>query len=167
MRRTFGNACSAGGPARSGQVNDDAPSVTYAIRSYPRREPVPVRQSAHGAERILRSSRSFAQTAPDTIKAKTDTLANLRDTLTVRPDTIATPSGIDSVVTYTAADSIVYDVARRVMHSRGKGTIDYKELGLKADQIDIHWTTSQLFARGSVDTSDTSGQKMIGDPGPH
>jgi lipopolysaccharide assembly outer membrane protein LptD (OstA) len=113
---------------------------------------------------LLTAPHAFAQTPPDTIKAKSDTLTAARDTTAIRPDTVATPSGIDSVVTYTAADSIVYDVARRLMHSRGKATIDYKELGLKADQIDIHWTTSQLFARGSVDTSDTSGQKMKGIP---
>lgn len=98
--------------------------------------------------------------AADTSGLTVDTLAAATPADTVA----ASPSGIDSVVTYTASDSIVYDVGRRIMLSRGKASIDYKELGLKADQIDIHWNTSQLFARGSVDTSDTSGQRMKGIP---
>ncbi|MBK7258823.1 MAG: LPS-assembly protein LptD [Ignavibacteriae bacterium] len=112
-----------------------------------------------------------AQSRPDTVRAPVDslrlaadTLRAMADTLALKSDSAATSSGIDSVVTYTATDSIVYDVAHRVMRSRGKATIDYKELGLKADQIDIHWTTSQLFARGSVDTTDTTGHGMKGIP---
>ena len=53
----------------------------------------------------------------------------------------ATPSGIDSVVTYTAADSVIYDLSARTMYLHGKAAIAYKELGLKASVIDINWNT--------------------------
>ena len=102
--------------------------------------------------------------AADSLRLPADSSGAQADTSALKADTAATSSGIDSVVTYTATDSIVYDVAHRVMRSRGKATIDYKELGLKADQIDIHWTTSQFFARGSVDTTDTTGHGMKGIP---
>ncbi len=117
------------------------------------------------------TAQAWAQMRTDTLRAPidsvrgvTDSLSALRDSSRAKPDTVTAGSGIDSVVTYAAADSIVYDVAHRVMRSRGKATIDYKELGLKADQIDIHWSTSQLFARGTVDTVDTAAHGMRGIP---
>jgi hypothetical protein len=67
-------------------------------------------------------------------------------------------------VTYAAADSIIYDISRRMMYSRGKATIDYKELGLKADQVDINCNSAVLNARGSVDSTDTTGSGMKGLP---
>ena len=102
----------------------------------------------------------------DTLTRPGDTLRTAPDTSLVRADTLAgqSPSGIDSVVTYAAADSILYDISRRMMYSRGKATIDYKELGLKADQVDINWNSAVLKARGSVDSTDTTGSGMKGLP---
>ncbi len=88
------------------------------------------------------------------------------DTSNVKHDSLATrsPSGIDSVVTYSAADSIVYALSEKTMYLFGKADIKYKELGLKAELIDINWTTSVLNAQGVVDTSDTSGSGYRGLP---
>jgi lipopolysaccharide assembly outer membrane protein LptD (OstA) len=77
---------------------------------------------------------------------------------------VKSPSGIDSVVAYSAADSIVYDLPSRTMFLYGKGDITYKDLGLKAANIDINWNTSILNAQGVPDTSDTTGKKQIGLP---
>lgn len=93
---------------------------------------------------------------PDTLKttvAPGDSLAVVRS-----------PSGIDSIVVYSASDSIVYSLTDRTMYMFGKGNIRYKELGLKAEQIDINWNTSILTARGVPDTSDTSTSKLRGIP---
>lgn len=95
----------------------------------------------------------------DTLRvAQADTSGGVADT--VRPS----PSGIDSTVVYSAADSIHYDLRDRTMFLYGKGDIRYRELGLKADVIDVNWNTSILNAHGVADTSDTSGAKMKGQP---
>lgn len=98
--------------------------------------------------------------------AGTDTLRAARaDTTAAAADTVRrSPSGIDSTVAYSAADSIHYDLRDRTMFLYGKGDIKYRELGLKADRIDVNWNTSILNARGVADTSDTSGAKMKGQP---
>jgi hypothetical protein len=83
-----------------------------------------------------------------------------RDTLRTREST----SGVDSIITYTASDSVVYGIDARTMFLYGKGDIKYKELGLKAERIDVNWTTSTLRARGVIDTSDTTGKRWTGLP---
>ena len=125
-----------------------------------------------GRTRLLTDTSAMAQ-RPDSVLSPLDSMGMPADTSLVRADTssiradtalVMSPSGIDSVVVYTAADSITYDISRRTMYSRGKATINYKELGLKADQVDINWNTAILNARGSVDSSDTTGQRMKGIP---
>ncbi len=74
------------------------------------------------------------------------------------------PSGVDSVVNYTATDSVIYRLDNRTMFMYGKGNIKYKDLGLKAERIDINWNTAILNAAGVVDTADTSGKKFRGLP---
>jgi lipopolysaccharide assembly outer membrane protein LptD (OstA) len=86
---------------------------------------------------------------------------------TVKLDSIRakkSPSGIDSVVIYSASDSVVYSIKSKTMYLYGKGDIKYKELGLKAEKIDINWTTSILNAVGVPDTADTTGKKFLGRP---
>ncbi len=88
-----------------------------------------------------------------------DSLA-LADTL--KPHT--SPSGVDSVVNYAATDSVVYNLDSRTMFMFGKGDIRYKELGLKAENIDINWNTAILNARGVPDPQDSTGKKFVGLP---
>ncbi len=86
---------------------------------------------------------------------------------TTRLDTakaIASPSGVDSVVAYSAADSVIYSLGSKTMFLFGKGNIKYKELGLKAENIDVNWNTSILNAVGVRDTADTTGKKFRGQP---
>ena len=108
----------------------------------------------------------FAQRPADSLQIRGDSLGIASGTArAAKADTGAPPpSGIDSVVAYSASDSIVYSLAGRMMYMFGNGEIKYKELGLKAAQIDINWNTSTLFARGVPDTADTSGKKFVGQP---
>jgi lipopolysaccharide assembly outer membrane protein LptD (OstA) len=110
--------------------------------------------------------RLFAQvTMLDT--ALTTAMGVHSDTTAARIDTIKaieSPSGIDSVVTYSATDSVVYSLATKTMYLYGKGDIKYKELGLKAENIDVNWNTSMLNAVGVPDTADTTGRKFRGQP---
>jgi lipopolysaccharide assembly outer membrane protein LptD (OstA) len=98
-----------------------------------------------------------SDTAAARIRADT---AAARDTLRSRESS----SGVDSIITYTAADSVVYSIRDRTMFLYGKGDVEYKELGLKAERIDVNWSTSTLRARGVVDTSDTTGKGWKGLP---
>lgn len=106
--------------------------------------------------------------ASDTIQAKsTDTLRVAPDTTTVSRDTLTmfrSRSGIDSTITYTATDSVVYSLRDRMMHLFGNGDIKYRELGLKAAQIDIDWNTTILTAQGVPDSTDTTGTGFKGLP---
>ncbi len=109
-------------------------------------------------------------TAPAQVPAAVDTALTRPDTLAPRPDTsraaaaAESPSGIDTLVTYNASDSVVYSISSKIMYLYGKGDIRYRELGLKAEQIDINWTTSILNAQGVPDTADTAGKGYRGPP---
>ena len=106
------------------------------------------------------SQDSTARRPDSTSLAARDSTAR-RDT-SARADSllaVPSPSGVDSVVNYTASDSVIYAIDSRTMFMFGKGDIKYKDLGLKAARIDINWNTAVLNARGIVDTSDTTAKK--------
>ena len=99
-------------------------------------------------------------------RVRSDTSA-ARDTSGARKDSLkaaGSSSGIDSLVTYLANDSVRYSLKSRTMFMFGKSDIRYRELEMKAENIDINWTTSLLNAQGVADTSDTTGKKMKGLP---
>src|SRR5438093_314453 len=106
---------------------------------------------------------SFAQvrSAPDTTLTRQH--GSVGDTMKAKIDTIKavkSPSGVDSVVAYSAADSVVYSLRTKTMYLYGKGDLKYKALGLKSENIDINWNTSILNAVGVRDTADTTGKKF-------
>ncbi|HEY6952860.1 MAG TPA: putative LPS assembly protein LptD [Bacteroidota bacterium] len=73
-------------------------------------------------------------------------------------------SGVDTVVNYSAKDSIVYSMRTRFMDLYGKTELQYQTLGLKAERTSVNWNTMTLSAVGVPDTSDKSGKKTIGSP---
>ena len=91
-----------------------------------------------------------------------------RDTLNVpQPvrDTIASnKSGVDTVVTYLAKDSIVYSLNTRFMNLYGRSELKYRTIGLKAERVDVNWDSATLSALGIPDTSDKTKKKYIGNP---
>ncbi|MBI1802957.1 MAG: LPS-assembly protein LptD [Ignavibacteriae bacterium] len=106
---------------------------------------------------------SVGQEAMHETNARPDTIA--RDTLAaVKPDTTASTTGIDTMITYSSADSIVYDLSTKTMELFSKGQISYQDLQLKADRIGINWNTSTMVAHGVTDTSDTAKVKVKGSP---
>ncbi len=118
-----------------------------------------------GAEAQLAARRDTVLVRGDSALVRPDSLARV-DTAGVHIDSLArsSPSGIDSVVTYTAVDSIVYELAARTMTLHGGSTINYKELGLKAAQVEINWNTAILHARGVPDPTDSTGVRYKGLP---
>jgi lipopolysaccharide assembly outer membrane protein LptD (OstA) len=92
------------------------------------------------------------QGAPRDTVARADSTSAIPDTLNQK----RSPSGVDTTVVYTASDSIVYSLSRKTMFMYGKGDITYRELGLKAENIDINWTTAMLNAHGTTGKTDTT-----------
>jgi lipopolysaccharide assembly outer membrane protein LptD (OstA) len=101
----------------------------------------------------------------DTVKIKLDTFKSIAPNDSTRRDSTAakdttSSSGVDSVVNYTARDSVVYSIATKKMSLYSQGDIKYKEMRLTADRIDVNWVTSVMNATGVPDTSrDSTGTK--------
>jgi lipopolysaccharide assembly outer membrane protein LptD (OstA) len=88
-----------------------------------------------------------------------------RDTLDLASDTsVVNRSGVDTVVVYTAKDSIVYSMRTRVMQLHGQSELKYRAIGLKAERVDVNWNTATLFAQGVPDTLAPSPRKIRGAP---
>ncbi|MEE9225785.1 MAG: putative LPS assembly protein LptD [Bacteroidota bacterium] len=62
-------------------------------------------------------------------------------------------SGVDTVVVYSASDSITYSLSSRFMKMYGKADIKYREIELKAERVDVNWDTATLVAEGVLDTT--------------
>ncbi len=99
-----------------------------------------------------------AQTALSSRPDTTKTPASPRDTVA------SAPSGVDTVVTYIAKDSIVYSMSTRFMNLYGKSELRYRTMGLKAERVDVNWDNATLRAIGIPDTSAKSVKKVIGSP---
>ena len=97
-------------------------------------------------------------------------LSQVSDSVRVAPSPAAdttkarSGSGVDTVVTYSAKDSIVYSMRTRFMDLYGKTDLQYRTLGLKAERTNVNWTTMTLSATGVADTADKKGKKKIGSP---
>ncbi len=87
-----------------------------------------------------------------------------QDTTQVATDTLATRSDIDTLVVYSAKDSIIYSMKTRFMNLYGQSDLQYRTMGLKAERVNVNWDTATLFAEGVPDTADTTGKKTIGEP---
>ncbi len=107
---------------------------------------------------LLSLSVCSAQASQDTTLAQKDTtLPSQTDTLFAKRDTMSRKvSGVDTVVVYSSSDSIVYSLSTRNMTLFGKGDIQYRQMRLKAEEVDINWDTAIMNARGVPDTSDTA-----------
>lgn len=83
----------------------------------------------------------------------------VRDSL-VR-DSLAKQSDLQSTVEYQSQDSTIMDVVGKQVHLYGDAEVKYGTIQLKADYIRIDWTTNELFAKG---TYDSTTKKAIGEP---
>ena len=87
---------------------------------------------------MLAARSVFCQSVQAQLVADTTTAASsldstaiaLRDSLAVKDTLTKKSSGIDSVVTYAAADSLVYMYHDRTMDMFGKSNVKYKTMGL-------------------------------------
>ena len=92
-------------------------------------------------------------TTIDTVKA-----------LTSIQDTIKRSAGtdVDTVVNYSAKDSIIYSLRTRYMNLYGKSEMQYQTIGLKSERINVNWDNATLTAFGVSDT--VIADSVIGKP---
>ncbi|TAK53574.1 MAG: LPS-assembly protein LptD [Bacteroidetes bacterium] len=95
----------------------------------------------------------FDTTAVRSDSVKVDSLRT--DSLQAKSDTVKSSTGVDTIVTYTCTDSIVYHFPSRTMSLYKNSTISYQAMELKAEQIGIDWNTNIVNAEGVPDSTDT------------
>jgi len=119
---------------------------------------------------ILFVSQSFSQQLPfDSTKVrldttKVDTLRATTDTLIAKTDSIKAKSGVDTIITYTCTDSIVYHFPNRTMSLYKNSAINYQTMELKSERIAVDWNTNVVSAVGVPDSTDTLHGGFRGTP---
>lgn len=82
---------------------------------------------------------------PDTSKTKNDTIIQVAQK--------ESEFALSSKVVYKATDSIRFDIDAQKVYLYGKSRIDYEEITLTADYIEISFKINQLFAKGLPDST--------------
>ncbi|WP_028896758.1 putative LPS assembly protein LptD [Prevotella sp. HUN102] len=68
-------------------------------------------------------------------------------------------NGIESPVTYSAEDSLVYDATTGVAHLYGSSKVDYQNMKLASDKVYLSLDSSLVRASGSADSTEENGIK--------
>ena len=85
------------------------------------------------------------------------------------PDTLPlSPNAVTDIIHYTAADSIAIRLDTRQASLHRQGTINYQQMELKADRIDVDFNQQNLHATGSYRHPDSASadtaRKYVGRP---
>jgi lipopolysaccharide assembly outer membrane protein LptD (OstA) len=81
---------------------------------------------------------------------------------TGRADSTKQKNGVDTVINYSAQDSVVYAIHSRTMHLFKKSELKYQSIKMQAELVDIDWNSSILTARGIPDTA--HADSILGKP---
>ena len=114
-----------------------------------------------GTDSIL----SKASSEPDTLSMDSLQLAIYRHNKAVddslREDSInrAKPNGINSPVTFSANDSIVYDASSKNAYLYGNSKVEYEEMNLTSEQVHMNLDQSLVSANGVPDSTEAKGQR--------
>jgi lipopolysaccharide assembly outer membrane protein LptD (OstA) len=103
-------------------------------------------------------------TSDSTIHRTDSSRSSIIDTSHIsKTDTTShSPSGVDTLVNYSAKDSIIYALHTRYMNLYGNSETQYQTLDLKAEQISVNWDSGTLMAHGIADT--VKKDSIIGKP---
>jgi hypothetical protein len=96
----------------------------------------------------------------DNIAASTTNTVASSTTNTVADSTVRSKSGIDTVVNYSAKDSIKYSVKKRVLRLRGDAWVKNQAQTLQAEVIELFFEQSTMRAQGGRD----SAGRFYGEP---
>ncbi len=89
-------------------------------------------------------------------KAKLDSsTALLKDSTKKKVDSVKVNDrdGIKTSVKYASEDSIIFDAEKQTMKLFGSSNIEYGDVNLKAEEIDINWLNNNVEARGKADST--------------
>ena len=96
-------------------------------------------------------------TLPAVPAATADSLQRRVDTLTLQvPDTIrrAKKAGLDKPISGKASDSLYYDLRNKMVYIYEQGDVNYGDMNLKADFMNINLDNKNIYAYGKADTVD-------------
>ncbi len=71
----------------------------------------------------------------------------------------ARPNGIEAPVKFTANDSIVYDAITKDAFLYGESKVDYQDMNLSSEKVQMNLNNSLVYATGAVDSTETKGMK--------
>lgn len=70
-------------------------------------------------------------------------------------------SGLDSPVTYSSQDSIVFQISGNAVQTYGEGKVQYDNINLESEFIELDVVKREVFAKGMIDDST---KEVIGSP---
>lgn len=82
--------------------------------------------------------------------------AGLLDSVQVRGDSVLVfprKDAVDTIITYKARDSVVYQLDQKLMDMHGESRIVYGSTGIASEMIRINWDNSTIVAQGVRDSS--------------
>jgi len=119
------------------------------------------------AGKILLLDNSLQQTDPTQVVHQ-DSVPLLGDTAIAAGDTLQlgrkkpAGTGLDSPVKYHARDSIRFSIDLKMVYLFGEAQINYQDIELKADYIEINQETKEVYAIGVADsTGKVSGKPVF------
>ena len=71
----------------------------------------------------------------------------------------ARPNGIEAPVKFTANDSIVYDAVTKDAFLYGDSKVDYQDMNLSSERVQMNLNNSLVYATGVADSTETKGLK--------
>ncbi len=113
-------------------------------------------------------SKKTLHEGPDTTKMDSMQLAIYRYNKaiddSIRLDSInkKKKNSVESPVTYSANDSLVYDAASKVAYLYGKAKVDYQNMNLESERMRINMDSSTVYATGAY--TDSTNTQIDGKP---
>ena len=92
----------------------------------------------------------------DTINIIEDSTAIIQDTTiadTVPKGFNLSPSAVTSIVDYYAEDSVTFELNNSTVFLHNKTDLNYEDINLVSDYVEVNFSKSELFARGEEDTA--------------
>nr|WP_315454154.1 putative LPS assembly protein LptD [uncultured Prevotella sp.] len=112
-----------------------------------------------------KDSKAVDKNIPDTTKMDSLQLAiyhhNKAIDDSIRADSMmrARSNGIDAPVKYSAEDSLVYDAESGTAYLYGSSKVDYENMKLSSDKVDMNLNKSTVRATGTADSTEEGGIK--------
>lgn len=142
-------------------MSDSIRSSIARLQSAEAVETIDTRQADSLLQREYRIGADSSLIPADSLLVNMDSVAMAADTLVIDSlpqDTTKKKKGfLDDIISGHNKDSLVFDVRKNVVHIYREGEVDYQEMQLKADYMEVDMETKEIYAYGITDT--VSGAK--------